>query len=286
VERNVKNISVDVLGIQKITNPKGTSVYEFRFGRFDYVSNSLQFNQSKDLNEVNIRKFAKFVCSTQEQRVKVEIKEEKGRATNVSFKVRAGDKVVKKHALIPTSLIYQAVSNGKIEHFAPPWIINQKLKDAAEFAQAQRLNTMLDWNPELATIDEEEVFTWALEKLGPEIAKAKEAEEIWLRQRKIDDEKRAVASAADKVRAAAKAAEEAKKAEQAAARKAKRVPDQVFTNAHVKWVEWVDDKKMEREAFGCRVEFYGKKREITRQNGKQFVKMEGNNLVIVEVPLS
>jgi len=65
-----------------------------------------------------------------------------------------------------------------------------------------------------------------------------------------------------------------------------RVPDQVCTNAHVRWVEWVDDKKKEREAFGCRVEFFGKKREITLQNGNQFTKMEGKYLLIEEVPLS
>jgi len=158
-------------------------MYEFCFGRFDYVPNASPFNQGFELNEMNIRKFANLVCSIQEKRVRVELSGAKGKATNVSFRVRAGDKSVIKHALIPTSLIYQAVSNGKIEHFAPPWIINQKLNDAAEYAQAQRLNTMLDWNPELTSIDEEEVYTWALEKLGPEIAKAKEAAEIWLRQR-------------------------------------------------------------------------------------------------------
>ena len=65
-----------------------------------------------------------------------------------------------------------------------------------------------------------------------------------------------------------------------------RVPDQSLSNCEVNWVEWGGTSKQRIKvpynATGCRVDFYGKKREITLQSGVVIVKMEGANLTIVQ----
>lgn len=273
-----------VLEIHEIVNKKMRDrLFEFRFGRFGLIR---PLPSMSVITERSIREFSKSVCDMQEKRVQVLLKEQKGKVTKVSFPVFTDDyedgklRSKRKQAFVPTSLLFTSVLNGKVEQFSPAWVLRNKLNEASEYAVTKNLNSALPWKLLLAGINENEVYEWAIERLAPKIEEERARREDVLKKYK---EKMAAESVREASRKAAQTEFEISKAKAVVARKAKRIPELVLVNAHVQWVEWDSNlRKTEHEKSGCRVEFYGKKREITCPNGYVFNKMESKYLVITD----
>lgn len=145
--------------------------WECEIGRFAvYAFRDFDFSSVDELKYL-MRKFTQDALSYQEPRVHVELGEEKGKMTKVSFLAEPDPRtnmppVKKKVALfIPTSLIYAVRKGGQVKYFASEWIINEKLVD--QYKRGSLLRVAV-----LSNLTKEEVQDFLWKTIEPALSAA------------------------------------------------------------------------------------------------------------------